>query len=395
MSTTFSRSMRALQGDGFSRTGRVLVLAVVLLILWGAWFFFADVAIYEETDEARIEVSRASYPVESPVDGKVVAIHLALDSEVKAGDPLIELDAESERRQLEEEQSRLIGLNHRIEALRSEMSSRRKGQTENGRATLSAIEEARAEYNEAEAAARFAEEQARRVTALSEGGNVAELELQRAKSEAESRRAAAEARRTELQRIERQQQTDRTDRQVDIERLNHDIALLESDAATAQISIRRLGQEIERRTIRAQVSGRIGEVAELTAGSVIHDGEKLAAIVPSGELRVIASFQPSSVFGRIRTRQPASMRLAGFPWTQYGSIPATVSSVGSEVRDGHVRVELAIDTTARFAVPLQHGLPGMVEVEVERVSPAELVLRTAGRILRSGGSPLASSGENR
>ena len=33
------------------------------------------------------------------------------------------------------------------------------------------------------------------------------------------------------------------------------------------------------------------------------------------------------------------------------------------------------------AIPLQHGLPGTVEVEVDRVSPAALVLRHAGRML--------------
>jgi membrane fusion protein (multidrug efflux system) len=32
-------------------------------------------------------------------------------------------------------------------------------------------------------------------------------------------------------------------------------------------------------------------------------------------------------------------------------------------------------------VPLQHGLPGSVEVEVERASPAALTLRTAGQLL--------------
>jgi membrane fusion protein (multidrug efflux system) len=30
-------------------------------------------------------------------------------------------------------------------------------------------------------------------------------------------------------------------------------------------------------------------------------------------------------------------------------------------------------------VPMQHGLPGTIEVEVERISPAALVLRAVGR----------------
>jgi membrane fusion protein (multidrug efflux system) len=32
-------------------------------------------------------------------------------------------------------------------------------------------------------------------------------------------------------------------------------------------------------------------------------------------------------------------------------------------------------------IPLQHGLPGKLEVEVERISPAALVLRSVGKLL--------------
>ena len=55
--------------------------------------------------------------------------------------------------------------------------------------------------------------------------------------------------------------------------------------------------------------------------------------------------------------------------------------MASEVRDGRVRVELAVRPEAAPLIPLQHGLPGTIEVEVDHVSPAILVLRTAGLLL--------------
>jgi hypothetical protein len=73
------------------------------------------------------------------------------------------------------------------------------------------------------------------------------------------------------------------------------------------------------------------------------------------------------------------LRLDGFPWTEYGSISATVTHVGSEVRDGRIRVELAVNTNSVNRIPMQHGLPGTVHVQVERISPASLVLRVVGR----------------
>jgi membrane fusion protein (multidrug efflux system) len=52
--------------------------------------------------------------------------------------------------------------------------------------------------------------------------------------------------------------------------------------------------------------------------------------------------------------------------------------VASELRDSQIRVELRLDAPASN-IPLQHALPGTVELEVERISPAALILRAAGR----------------
>jgi membrane fusion protein (multidrug efflux system) len=62
-------------------------------------------------------------------------------------------------------------------------------------------------------------------------------------------------------------------------------------------------------------------------------------------------------------------------------VAATVASVADEARDGRLRVELSITPDPASPVLLQHGLPGTVEVEVARVAPATLVLRTVGKRL--------------
>ena len=98
-----------------------------------------------------------------------------------------------------------------------------------------------------------------------------------------------------------------------------------------------------RRSIRAPVNGRLGEVANIPAGSVVREGEKPAAVVPSGELRIVANFQPADALGRIQPGQPARLRLDGFPWTKYGSVSATVTRIASEVRGRQIRVELAVN----------------------------------------------------
>jgi membrane fusion protein (multidrug efflux system) len=122
---------------------------------------------------------------------------------------------------------------------------------------------------------------------------------------------------------------------------------------------------------------------------VVHEGDKLAAVVPAGKLRVVANFDPPAALGRIRPGQHARLRLQGFPWAQYGSVAATITNVASEIRDGSIRVELALDAHSDSRLPLQHGLPGSVEVEIETLSPANLVLRTAGSLLAGPNSNFA------
>ena len=133
--------------------------------------------------------------------------------------------------------------------------------------------------------------------------------------------------------------------------------------------------------IRAAIAGTLGDVAEhLGAGSFVNAGEKFCAIVPSGAKHVVAEFEPSRALGRIREGQAARLRLDGYPWTQYGTVQATVNRVASVIRNGHVRVELVIDEVPPGIV-LEHGLPGQLEVEVETSSPAILVLRSVGKLV--------------
>ena len=123
-------------------------------------------------------------------------------------------------------------------------------------------------------------------------------------------------------------------------------------------------------------------------------GDKLAAVVPAGSLKVVADFLPAVALGRVQAGQPARLRLDSFPWAQYGSLVTTVSSVASEIRDGRVRVELTVSSQPTARLPLQHGLPGTLEVEVEQATPATLVLRAAGQLLAKPRTWLASDGGN-
>jgi membrane fusion protein (multidrug efflux system) len=372
---TFSRYMRSLGADNQRRTLVGLALACAVLGGWGAWLFLARVTLYEVTSEARLEAEQAGYTVEAAAGGRVVNTRLALGQEVKAGDVLAELDTDEQRHRLEEERARLSTVSPQVEALAREVASEQQAVEDSRQAHRVALEEARARVREAESAAQFKEEEAQRLAGLFKEGVIAEMEVLRVRSEARSKRAEVESLEHTVTKLERQQRTDETERRVRVDKLLREKTELEGRRATAAATIGRLQNEIERRTIRAPASGQLGEVTTSKAGAVVSAGDKLGTVIPDGTLKIVAEFPPSAL-GRVRAGQGARMRLASFPWTQYGSLNATVTRIAGETRDGKIRVELSVRADSPSSIPLQHGLPGVVEVEVEQVSPATLLLRT-------------------
>jgi multidrug resistance efflux pump len=381
MASTFFRSVRSLDADNSQRSYLGLALATLLLAAWMIWFFLARVSVYAVTNKADLEVDRAAHPVESAVSGRVVATHLSLDQEVKAGDVLVELDSGAQEFQLSEEKTQLAGANPQIHSREEEIASEEQALAQDQQAAKDALEEARAHYREAEAAAQFAQAEAERLRKMYNAGVVAELDLNRSVADAQQRRAAADSLHYAVVRLEGEQRTRTDERKAHIEQLTGELNKLRGDRATAGVTIERLQDEVDRRWIRAPIEGKLGEVAPLRIGAVVHEGEKLAAVIPKGKLRVVANFDPPAALGRIRPGQHARLRLEGFPWAQYGSVSATITNVASEIRDGNIRVEMALDSNSDSRIPLQHGLPGSVEVEIETLSPANLVLRTAGSLL--------------
>jgi len=373
--------MRALEADRSRGSLLALFYVVVLLAGWLAWFFLARVTRYEVTDRARLEVTEEAHVVGSPIVARVLTSNLVLGREVKAGDILVELDANAERLQVQEARTHLDALASEIASLNAQVAALVQARNREQQTAQVAMEQAAAKFHEADTLAKLASDEASRLERLSAEGLVARRDYDQQKLEAQRRREATDGLRLEPDRLRRDLRTRASDREAQLESLYSQVRKLEGDQTTTMAAIERLNYEVERRMIRAPVSGRLAEVAPLRPASVVEEGDRLCAILPEGRLRAIAEFAPPAALGRIRPGQQARVRLEGFPWAQYGSLAATVSTVASEIRDGRIRVELSIVDKQRVPVPLQHGLPGSVEVEVERASPAALTLRTAGQLL--------------
>jgi len=377
--------MRIVETDSLRASKVTLLLAIALLGGWFGWFFFTNVVLYAISTNANLEVERAVHPVEVQFTGRVIKSHMVLDKEVKAGEVLVELDAKPQQLQLNEQTAQLAAVDPQTHTLEAEIVSEKNAWLGEQQSAIEALQQSRAHYREADAAARFAQREQERLRKMYTSGIASELDYNRAVADAEQRQAAADSLRFAISKLEREQRTREGDRMAHIQQLRTQANHLLGQKATATAELARLENEVELRQIRAPIDGKLGEVANLRIGGVVHEGERLASVIPAGGLRIVANFAPPEAVGRIQPGQKARMRLEGFPWTQFGSVAATVTGVASEIRDQHIRVELRVDPNSNPRVPLQHGLPGSVEVQVERISPASLVLRMAGRYLAAPG----------
>ena len=98
------------------------------------------VGVYEVTDSTRLEAEIAAHPLAAPMAGRVVRTHLELGHSVRAGEVLVEFDAEAERLALAEARARLAGLRSQIAALGLETEPDSAIPLEHGLAALVEVE---------------------------------------------------------------------------------------------------------------------------------------------------------------------------------------------------------------------------------------------------------------
>jgi multidrug resistance efflux pump len=376
MSASFPRTLRALQRDGMNPIVLGLIILVTLIGFWTCWLMVGRVSVFETSTSARLEVEQVQAVVVTG-GGRIVASYLALGRAVRAGDVLLEIDADRESFDTAEERTRLDALSQQLRALDQEIRAEQEDGPLARRTGRIKLSQAAQNVAAAEAASQLADDEQRRLRQLSERGLVPQADLHRSKIQADSRRAELAATRLGIDRLRAEETATQREHDGHLRALIRQRVTLEGERATAIATMTRREWETRERQIRAPISGRVGDVIPLQVGAVIRGGDRVASIVPKGDLKIIAQFLPSAL-GRLRAGQSARLRLDGFPWAQYGHIRATVERVASETRDGRVRVELTIAESSSRNVALEHGSPGTVDIEIERVAPAVLLIRTLG-----------------
>jgi multidrug resistance efflux pump len=386
--TAFTKTLHTLDRPGLGAAFFRLALALLLLAVLGYWAVRVPVALYETSTDARLEISASATIVQSSMTGRIVESNLALGRKVAKGDVLLRMDSRPEQLAVREQQARISSIEPQIQALNSQIAEEEATGIAEQRASVSAVEEAKQKVREAETPAKAARLERQRYERLKREGLAPDREVEKAIAESEQRDQAVLTARAAIDRLEREQKTRDQQRLVRIATIRTEITRLQTAKSEAKASVERAGYDVELREIRAPVGGTIGEASVLLPGSVLREGTRVAAIVPSGNLRIVAFFPPQSAHGRIQPEAKAKLRLKGYPWTEFGAVEARVTHVALESVDGRgARVELEVLDSPTLKVAPSHGMPGELEVEVERTPPLHLIMRTAGQWLTTVRKP--------
>lgn len=374
----FARTAARLAGEG--RGALVLGGGVVLLGLWAIWLSCAPIAVHLETDRARIEVRGLVHPVHAAVGGQVTASTLALDRRVHQGEVLVELDRADAELELQGAEARLAANREVLQRMEGLVHAQRAVADQLAVAGRAAVDETATRAEGAAITARFAATNAEELADLSRRGIAAAVDALKSQAEADGNRSFARAEAFASKRVAADQVSLVMDRQVEVGQLQVEMSRLQVAIATDEVAVRRLRLDVDHRTVRSPIEGRLGWIAALAGGQQVSEGQPLATVVPDGPVHVVAEFPARESLGRLRAGQPAVLTLEAFPWTRYGPIVGWISHVGTEPVDGAVQVEVDIDEARSEAPARDHGLEGTLSVTVDRATPLSLLMRSIGRV---------------
>ena len=129
--------------------------------------------------------------------------------------------------------------------------------------------------------AQLAEKEAGRSSSLFARGVIFEAKKDEVDTEAARKRAAVESLEFYTKKLHFKLNSEKNDRQAALNHVMSEISEIEGYIAASAGLIERLEYEIDQTNIRAPITGRIGEVAQISIGKIVQKGDRLATVIPS------------------------------------------------------------------------------------------------------------------
>lgn len=374
MAVPFENTLDVLRGDA-SRTGRWLTIAGALATLtWIAAAFYLALPVTVASIDGRIVSAADSVDITSASAAPITNIPLKLGERVDEGQILIEFDSVPEHLALTGYRERATALNSALSASTLEL----KGLTDSLISELESqdrgLERLQARIGETNALIEHAVNAEKLYAELRTERRIDALEYSRAKSELETHRKKLQEQMAEASEMRAQRQLAVSRNETLRAQLMREQAGIAGEIAEIDAEVQRLTNRIEELQVRAPFAGEIGAIARLSVGQSLSPGDWVMTLVPEQSYEFRATFSAREAAGRIEPGQSARVQFFALPWTEYGTLEATVIRVASEERDSEVRVDLDLAMNSPLAQQLDHGLKGQAVVKIHEATLARRLL---------------------
>lgn len=258
--------------SGFGK--RVLLPGlIVVAVAGGLWYGYDYLTVGRfmvSTDDAYVQGDIAS--IAPKVTGYIENIPVAANERVKAGDVIFQLDAGDYQIALDQAQAQLD--------TQQQTLARIKAQTEAARTTL---QQAQADKQAAQAVFDNAQSTMTRVQKLHDTRFVAQSELDNAKSSLDQARAKLAGSDAQI-----------ASAKANIDVLNAQYKESESGVRSLELARDKAARDLSFTTLRAPFDGVVGNLSG-KKGDLVTPGQKIAALVPVGQLYIDANFKETQL----------------------------------------------------------------------------------------------------
>ena len=349
----------------------LLIVAAVLVLGIGAWFIYHETRgkYYEETNDAQVRADMVT--VAPRVAGYVSELLVKDNQDVKAGQPLLRIEARDYEARQAQAEAQIAVANAGADNIRATI-----------REQQATIAQARAQLAQARAKASYDAAQVARYTPLAESGAERREQLATLRATAEQSAAQVRALEAALAMQERKVAT-----------LQSQIEQFDAQAQAAQAQRASANVDVSATLLRAPIAGRVGD-RTVTSGQFVQPGLRLMSVVPLDKLYVVANFKETQI-GLIRPGQPATIHVDALDGAElHGRVSSISPGTGAQfsllppenatgnftkiVQRVPIRVEIDATPEARRLL-----VPGLsVTVTVDTISakdaPAKIRAEQAG-----------------
>ncbi|MBM7406446.1 MULTISPECIES: HlyD family secretion protein [Sphingomonas] len=288
---------------------RIILIIILGIVLVGGllWFIqYRSVGRFmQSTDDAYIQ---ADAVIVSPkVAGYVERVFVADNQQVRAGQPLLQIDPGDYRARAQQFQAQIDVAEANAEGVRAQI-----------REQDAAIERAQAEVAAARTRAGFANAEVARYRPLAASGAESRERLAQLENEARQANAQLASAEAALSSARRRVGT-----------LNAQVAQALSQGNAARAQLESAQGDVGSTLIRASIDGRIGDKT-VRVGQYLQPATRTMSIVPTTQLYVEANFKETQL-GLMRVGQPVKLEVDALPGVEiHGRVESVSPGTGAQ-----------------------------------------------------------------